>query len=128
MCQDPVLVMFLCLLVASMDLDVLYVFLLENMIGKGGHAEVYRGVLPDGETVAIKKLMRHAMEEEERVSDFLSELGMIAHVNHPNAARLRGFSSDRGLHFVLEYAPHGSLASLLFGTLSIAIKMLLKHY
>ncbi|KAL0721531.1 hypothetical protein Bca4012_036130 [Brassica carinata] len=83
----------------------------ENMIGKGGHAEVYKGVLLDGETVAIKKLN----EAEERVTDFLSELGMIAHVNHPNAARLRGFSSDRGLHFVLEYAPHGSLASLLFG-------------
>ncbi|KAF8081972.1 hypothetical protein N665_0854s0011 [Sinapis alba] len=88
----------------------------ENMIGKGGHAEVYKGVLPDGETVAIKKLMKHGNEAEERVSDFLSELGMIAHVNHPNAARLRGFSSDRGLHFVLEYAPHGSLASLLFGS------------
>ncbi|CAH8363220.1 unnamed protein product [Eruca vesicaria subsp. sativa] len=66
--------------------------------------------------MAIKKLMRHAMEEEERVSDFLSELGMIAQVNHPNAARLRGFSTDRGLHFVPEYAPHGSLASLLFGS------------
>ncbi|CAH2043329.1 unnamed protein product [Thlaspi arvense] len=88
----------------------------ENMIGKGGHAEVYKGVLPDGETVAIKKLTRHAKEEEERVSDFLSELGIIAHVNHPNAARLRGFSSDRGLHFVLEYSPHGSLSSLLFGS------------
>ncbi|KAL1196417.1 Receptor-like cytosolic serine/threonine-protein kinase RBK1 [Cardamine amara subsp. amara] len=88
----------------------------ENMIGKGGHAEVYKGVLPDGETVAIKKLTRHAKEVEERVSDFLSELGIIAHVNHPNAARLRGFSSDRGLHFVLEYSPHGSLASLLFGS------------
>lgn len=90
--------------------------LLENMIGKGGHAEVYKGVLPDGETVAIKKLTRHAKEVEERVSDFLSELGIIAHVNHPNAARLRGFSCDRGLHFVLEYSSHGSLASLLFGT------------
>ena len=86
------------------------------MIGKGGHAEVYKGVLPDGETVAIKKLMSHAKEEEDRVSDFLSELGIIAHVNHPNAARLRGFSSDRGLHFVLEYAPHGSLSTKLFGT------------
>jgi len=86
------------------------------MIGKGGHAEVYKGVLPDGETVAIKKLTRHAKEVEERVSDFLSELGIIAHVNHPNAARLRGFSCDRGLHFVLEYSSHGSLASLLFGT------------
>ncbi|AED91559.1 putative receptor-like cytosolic serine/threonine-protein kinase RBK1 RLK-Pelle-RLCK-VI family [Arabidopsis thaliana] len=88
----------------------------ENMIGKGGHAEVYKGVLINGETVAIKKLMSHAKEEEERVSDFLSELGIIAHVNHPNAARLRGFSSDRGLHFVLEYAPYGSLASMLFGS------------
>ncbi|CAN8264231.1 unnamed protein product [Cochlearia groenlandica] len=88
----------------------------ENMIGKGGHAEVYKGVLHDGETVAIKKLTRHATEVEGRASDFLSELGIIAHVNHPNAARLRGFSCDRGLHFVLEYAPHGSLASLLFGS------------
>ncbi|XP_010444512.1 PREDICTED: receptor-like cytosolic serine/threonine-protein kinase RBK1 [Camelina sativa] len=88
----------------------------ENMIGKGGHAEVYKGVLPDGETVAIKKLTRNAKEVEERASDFLSELGIIAHVNHPNAARLRGFSSDRGLHFVLEYSPHGSLASVLFGS------------
>ncbi|KAL1209022.1 Receptor-like cytosolic serine/threonine-protein kinase RBK1 [Cardamine amara subsp. amara] len=88
----------------------------ENMIGKGGHAEVYKGVLADGEMVAIKKLMSHAKEEEERVSDFLSELGIIAHVNHPNAARLRGFSSDRGLHFVLEYSLHGSLASMLFGS------------
>ncbi|CAA7034681.1 unnamed protein product [Microthlaspi erraticum] len=88
----------------------------ENIIGEGGHAEVYKGVLPDGETVAIKKLTRHAKEKEERVSDFLSELGIIAHVNHPNAARLRGFSCDRGLHFVLEYSPHGSLASLLFAS------------
>ncbi|KAL0728327.1 hypothetical protein Bca4012_024420 [Brassica carinata] len=87
----------------------------ENMIGKGGHAEVYKGVLPDGETVAIKKVMSHDKEEEERVSDFLSELGIIAHVNHINAARLRGFSIDRGLHFVLEYSPHGSLATMLFG-------------
>ncbi|XP_010519133.1 PREDICTED: receptor-like cytosolic serine/threonine-protein kinase RBK1 isoform X2 [Tarenaya hassleriana] len=86
----------------------------DNMIGKGGNAEVYKGTLPDGEIVAIKKLMGNAKAEEERVSDFLSELGIIAHVNHPNAAHLRGFSSDRGLHFVLEYSPHGSLASLLF--------------
>ncbi|KAJ0233953.1 Receptor-like cytosolic serine/threonine-protein kinase RBK1 [Hirschfeldia incana] len=86
----------------------------ENMIGKGGHAEVYKGVLPDGETVAIKKVMSHNKKEEERVSDFLSELGIIAHVNHQNAARLLGFSIDRGLHFVLEYSPHGSLATMLF--------------
>lgn len=86
----------------------------ENMIGKGGNAEVYKGCLPEGEIVAVKKLMSNEKEEEDRVSDFLSELGIIAHVNHQNAARLIGFSTDCGLHFVLEFLPHGSLASLLF--------------
>ncbi|RDY13041.1 Receptor-like cytosolic serine/threonine-protein kinase RBK1, partial [Mucuna pruriens] len=91
----------------------------ENMIGKGGHAEVYKGSLPDGQVVAVKRLMRNEKEPEDRAGpagDFLSELGIIAHINHPNATRLIGFGIDRGLYFVLQMAPHGSLASLLFGS------------
>lgn len=86
----------------------------ENLIGKGGHAEVYGGCLPDGQLVAVKKLMRKETEEE-RVGDFLSELGIIAHVNHPNAPHLLGFGVEGGLHLVLQYSPHGSLASVLHG-------------
>lgn len=37
---------------------------------------------------------------------FLSELGIIAHINHPNAAKLHGFGVDGGLHLVLEFSPH----------------------
>jgi len=85
------------------------------MIGKGGHAEVYKGCLPDGRVVAVKRLMRNEKEIEDTVGDFLSELGIIAHINHPNATRLIGFGIDRGLYFVLQLAPHGSLASMLFG-------------
>lgn len=87
----------------------------DNLIGEGGHAKVYKGCLSDGQVVAVKKLMKTEKQEEDRVGDFLSELGIIAHINHPNAARLLGFSIDSGLHLVLEFLPHGSLASVLHG-------------
>ncbi|KAI4328124.1 hypothetical protein L6164_020506 [Bauhinia variegata] len=87
----------------------------ENLVGKGGHAEVYKGKLSDGQVVAVKMLMNDK-EEEDRAGDFLSELGIIAHINHPNAAHLIGFGIDGGLFFVLQFAPHGSLSSLLFGS------------
>ncbi|OAY35729.1 receptor-like cytosolic serine/threonine-protein kinase RBK1 [Manihot esculenta] len=87
----------------------------ENLIGKGGHAKVFRGCLSDGQVVAVKKLVKNEKEEEDRIGDFLSELGIIAHINHPNAAKLLGFSIDRGLHLVLEFLPNGSLASVLHG-------------
>ncbi|XWS33405.1 hypothetical protein CRYUN_Cryun22dG0079600 [Craigia yunnanensis] len=86
----------------------------ENLLGKGGHAEVYKGHLSDGQIVAVKKLMKNEKEEEDRASDFLSELGIIAHINHPNAAHLIGFSIDGGLHLVLQFSLHGSLSSVLF--------------
>ncbi|CAI0403812.1 unnamed protein product [Linum tenue] len=88
----------------------------ENMIGKGGHAEVYRGQLPDGQIVAVKKIMKAEKQDEDLIADFLSELGIIAHINHPNAARLIGFSIDSGLHLVLEFLPYGSLANKLHGS------------
>ncbi|KAK7250629.1 hypothetical protein RIF29_33175 [Crotalaria pallida] len=88
----------------------------DNLVGKGGHAEVYKGRLPDGQIVAVKRLMKNEKEAEDRAGDFLTELGIIAHINHPNATHLLGFGIDRGLYFVLQFAPHGSLASLLFGS------------
>ncbi|KAI9125253.1 hypothetical protein K1719_003869 [Acacia pycnantha] len=88
----------------------------ENLIGQGGHAEVYKGRLPDGQLVAVKRLMKKEKENEDKAGDYLSELGIIAHINHPNAVRLIGFGVNNGLYFVLQLAPHGSLSSLLFGS------------
>ncbi|XP_077217566.1 receptor-like cytosolic serine/threonine-protein kinase RBK1 [Tasmannia lanceolata] len=88
-------------------------FSFEMLIGKGGHAEIYKGCLPNGQLVAMKRLTKRDKEEEERVGDFLSELGIMAHINHPNAARLLGFGVEGGLFLVLQFSPHGSLASIL---------------
>ncbi|XP_030528339.1 receptor-like cytosolic serine/threonine-protein kinase RBK1 isoform X2 [Rhodamnia argentea] len=91
----------------------------ENLIGKGGHAEVYRGRLSDGQVVAVKKLGKKEKEEVDRIGDFLSELGIVAHIDHPNTARLIGFCIEGGLYFVLRFSPNGSLASLLHGSTGI---------
>ncbi|GAB4848804.1 hypothetical protein Ancab_003598 [Ancistrocladus abbreviatus] len=94
----------------------------ERLLGKGGHAEVYKGSLSDGNAVAVKKLTKESDEAEEEISeeqqtaDFLSELGIIAHIDHPNAAKLVGFSVDNGLFLVLQLCPQGSLASFLHGS------------
>ncbi|XP_020524198.1 receptor-like cytosolic serine/threonine-protein kinase RBK2 isoform X2 [Amborella trichopoda] len=86
----------------------------ENLIGKGGHAEVYKGCLDDGQLVAVKRLTWGTMEE--RTGDFLSEIGIIVHINHPNAAHLIGFGVEGGLHLVLQLSPCGSLESMLHGS------------
>ncbi|XP_057448576.1 receptor-like cytosolic serine/threonine-protein kinase RBK1 isoform X2 [Lotus japonicus] len=98
----------------------------KNLVGKGGHAEVYKGQLPDGQVIAVKRLMKNEKDAADRAGDFLTELGIIAHINHPNATRLVGFGIDRGLYFVLQFAPQGSLASMLFGSECLEWKMRFK--
>ncbi|KAK8718054.1 hypothetical protein V6N13_045302 [Hibiscus sabdariffa] len=86
----------------------------ENLVGKGGYAEVYKGRFPNGQLVAIKRLTKGTPDEI--IGDFLSELGIMAHVNHPNTAKLIGYGIEGGMHLVLDLSPNGSLASLLYGS------------
>lgn len=78
---------------------------------------MYKGCLSNGQIVAVKKITKKEKNNEDRVGDFLSELGIIAHIDHPNAARLIGFSADKDLHLVLQFSPHGSLATVLHGAI-----------
>ncbi|KAK7259278.1 hypothetical protein RIF29_24880 [Crotalaria pallida] len=85
-----------------------------NLIGRGGFSEVYKGRLGDGQLVAVKKLMKG--EVDERTSNFLSELGIIAHIDHPNIAKLIGCGADEEeMHIVFQLSALGSLGSLLHG-------------
>ncbi|GAB4843519.1 hypothetical protein Ancab_013481 [Ancistrocladus abbreviatus] len=85
----------------------------ENLIGEGGYAKVYKGVLEDGQIVAIKRLAKGDLEE--MAADFLSELGIIVHVSHPNIAKVIGYGVEGGMHLILNLSPNGSLESLLRG-------------
>ncbi|WCJ21457.1 Protein kinase family protein [Euphorbia peplus] len=86
----------------------------DNLIGKGGYAEVYKGCLRNGKFVAIKRITKGTADE--KVGDFLSEIGIMAHVNHPNTAKLIGYGIEGGMHLVLQLSPYGSLASVLYGS------------
>ncbi|KAB5529356.1 hypothetical protein DKX38_019437 [Salix brachista] len=86
----------------------------ENLIGKGGFAEVYKGCLPDGKLVAVKQLTKGTLDD--KTAGFLNELGIIAHVDHPNTAKLLGCGIDGGMHLVFELSPLGSLGSALHGS------------
>ncbi|KAH9688876.1 Receptor-like cytosolic serine/threonine-protein kinase RBK2 [Citrus sinensis] len=85
----------------------------ENLIGKGGYAEVYKGCLQDGTLVAVKRLTKGTVDE--KTCGFLCEIGIIAYVDHPNTAKLVGCDSD-GIHLVFQLSPLGSLASILHGS------------
>uniref|UniRef100_A0ACD5YY16 Uncharacterized protein n=1 Tax=Avena sativa TaxID=4498 RepID=A0ACD5YY16_AVESA len=78
------------------------------MLGKGGFGEVYKGVLEDGSTVAVKRFV-HNVEE-----DFAKELKVHSEINHRNVVRLIGYCADESaLMIVTEYIPKGNLSDVL---------------
>ncbi|MED6113490.1 hypothetical protein PIB30_071294 [Stylosanthes scabra] len=85
----------------------------ENLIGKGGFAEVYQGCLEEGKLIAVKKITNGSIEE--KTACFLSELGVIAHIDHPNTAKIIGCCVEGEMHLVFALSPLGSLGSLLHG-------------
>jgi hypothetical protein len=85
----------------------------ENIIGRGGYADVYQGILPEGKLIAVKRLTKGTPDEQ--TAEFLSELGIIAHVDHPNTAKFIGCCIEGGMHLVFRLSPLGSLGSLLHG-------------
>ncbi|OWM84693.1 hypothetical protein CDL15_Pgr027480 [Punica granatum] len=86
----------------------------KNILGKGGFGNVYKGVLPDGTGVAVKRLKDgNAVGGE---IQFQTEIEMISLAVHRNLLRLYGFCitpSDKLL--VYPFMSNGSVASRLKG-------------
>jgi serine/threonine-protein kinase len=76
-------------------------------IASGGQATVYRAVDPEtGDTVAVKVLHPHLVEQIDFVQRFEREARMAAAVVHPNVARIYDVGQDGDTHFItLEYLP-----------------------
>ncbi|GMI82273.1 leucine-rich repeat receptor-like kinase with extracellular malectin-like domain 1 [Hibiscus trionum] len=81
-------------------------------IGEGGFGAVYKGVLLDGTTIAIKKLSSKSRQGDR---EFLNELAMISGLQHPNVVRLYGCCVEgTQLLLVYEYMENNSLSRALF--------------
>ncbi|KAL9998664.1 putative protein kinase RLK-Pelle-LRR-Xb-1 family [Helianthus debilis subsp. tardiflorus] len=77
------------------------------IIGDGGFGTVYKAVLPEGQTVAVKRLHGGRMHGER---EFLAEMETIGKVKHENLVPLMGycvFADERFL--IYEYMSNGSL-------------------
>ncbi|CAA0291908.1 unnamed protein product [Arabidopsis thaliana] len=86
----------------------------ENKIGEGGFGPVYKGVLADGMTIAVKQL---SSKSKQGNREFVTEIGMISALQHPNLVKLYGCCIEgKELLLVYEYLENNSLARALFGT------------
>ena len=86
----------------------------DNIVGRGGYSEVYRGDLSDGRAIAVKMLAKDN-KDASKEKEFLMELGIIGHVCHPNTAKLLGCCIENGLYLIFNFSQNGNLASALHG-------------
>ncbi|CAI8604767.1 unnamed protein product [Vicia faba] len=83
-----------------------------NKLGEGGFGEVYKGVLPSGQEIAVKRLSKHSGQGGEQ---FKNEVELVAQLQHRNLARLLGFCLERDEKIlVYEFVANKSLDYILF--------------
>lgn len=84
-----------------------------NEIGFGGYGKVYRGMLSDGQVVAIKRAQQGSMQGG---LEFKTEIELLSRVHHKNVVGLLGFCFEQGEQMlVYEFMPNGTLRESLSG-------------
>lgn len=84
-----------------------------NEIGSGGYGKVYRGMLSDGQVVAIKRAQQGSMQGG---LEFKTEIELLSRVHHKNVVGLLGFCFEQGEQMlVYEFMPNGTLRESLSG-------------
>ncbi|KMZ66637.1 S-locus receptor kinase (SRK) [Zostera marina] len=84
-----------------------------NVIGKGGFGIVYKGIMEDGQEIAVKRLERPS---EQGLNDFMNEVVLIAKLQHRNLVQLLGCCMEKDERIlVYEFMENASLDAFIFG-------------
>ncbi|KAL7134915.1 hypothetical protein ABFS83_11G057500 [Erythranthe nasuta] len=84
-----------------------------NFLAEGGYGSVHRGVLSNGQVVAVKQ---HKLASSQGDREFCSEVQMLSCAQHRNVVMLIGYCVEDGRRLlVYEYICNGSLDSHLYG-------------
>ncbi|KAM6585134.1 hypothetical protein CsatB_012136 [Cannabis sativa] len=87
-------------------------FSADYKLGEGGFGEVYKGTLPNGQQVAVKRLSKGSGQG---AIEFKNEVVVLAKLEHRNLVRLLGFCLEgQEKLLVYEFLPNKSLDSFLF--------------
>ncbi|XVF27792.1 hypothetical protein REPUB_Repub14bG0139500 [Reevesia pubescens] len=84
----------------------------ENKLGQGGFGAVYKGQLPNGQEIAVKRLSRGSGQGD---LEFKTEVLLVAKLQHRNLVRLLGFCLEGHERLLIyEFVPNASLDHFIF--------------
>nr|XP_017216802.1 PREDICTED: uncharacterized protein LOC108194362 [Daucus carota subsp. sativus] len=84
----------------------------DNKLGQGGFGPVYKGMLNDGQEVAVKRLSKSSGQG---LDEFINEVSCIAKLQHRNLVTLLGCCTEKGERILIyEYMANKSLDSFIF--------------
>ncbi|XP_059661963.1 G-type lectin S-receptor-like serine/threonine-protein kinase At1g11330 isoform X1 [Cornus florida] len=94
-------------------------FSLANKLAEGGFGPVYKGKLPSGQELAVKRLSKSSGQG---IEEFRNEVILISKLQHRNLVKLLGFCIEGEEKMLLyEFLPNSSLDAFLFGSSKKAI-------